>query len=136
MILELAVVGLPFLSVLRFSGNKLQMNSLKRQIQKMFSLHFCEKRIISLNTSHMHETYYWLLCMSSIRSGKSTSRFLSQKPLISYETCNDTSQLKYAIRNYRRRHLIQKSKIPNLHFCYRKCIGTLLRFLPCRHSDV
>lgn len=32
------------------------------------------------------ETYNSLLCMSSMRSGKSTSRFLSQKPLISYDT--------------------------------------------------
>ena len=34
LILELAVVGLLFLSVLRFSGNKLQMKQLGRQIKK------------------------------------------------------------------------------------------------------
>lgn len=34
LILELAVDGLPFLSMLRLSGNKLRMKSLKQQIQE------------------------------------------------------------------------------------------------------
>lgn len=36
------------------------------------------------------ETHNSLLCMSSMRSGKSTSLFLSQNPLISYDTWRNT----------------------------------------------
>lgn len=88
LIFELAVVGLPFLSVLRFSGNKLRMKLLKRHV--FFNALFFLNYAFSATIRPVQETHNSLLCMSSMRSGKSTSRFLSQKPLISYDTCDDT----------------------------------------------
>lgn len=54
------------------------------------SLSFFSQHVMSENNRQVQGTYYSLLCMSSMRSGKSTSRFRSQKPLISYDTWGDT----------------------------------------------
>lgn len=145
LIFELAVVGLPFFSVLRFSGKRLRIKSLQCQRNKYFwmfvtcwlrlrekgicqfagvfqeekSSYFKENWLCSsffvllflwlsipfhsltftrpkhsltiwtelpIREKPRNSTYYWLLCISSMRSGKSTSLFLSQKPLISYDT--------------------------------------------------
>lgn len=97
LIFELAVVGLPFLSVLRFSGNKLRMKLLRRQHQCFcFACFF--SCIVSENLQSLQQSVRWrkltIHCSAWAQSGQGTahpdfshrSRWYHMRPMRYFHT--------------------------------------------------